>query len=90
MYYIHIYICRTIQCLKHDSDLKKCYLQFYDREIISAFYDVKISRVFSCLNVFHLLQMKLSNVTETLLRARPCRLSHERGIDLLFLGLCLK
>lgn len=46
-----------------------------------------MSRAFSCVNVIHLVQMKLSNVMETLLRARPCRLSHESGIGLLFLGL---
>lgn len=85
--YIHIYICRTVHCFQCDSDFKKCYLHFYDREIISAFYDIKMSRGFVCLNVFHLVQMKLCNIMEDLLRAQPYRQSHEGGIvDLLFLG----
>lgn len=60
-------------------------------EIISAFYDIKMSRGFVCLNVFHLVQMKSCNIMEDLLRAQPYRQSHEGGIvDLLFLGPCFK
>lgn len=70
--------------------LKKCYLQFYDREITSAFNGSKMNREF-LFDYLTLCRWIEANAWKTFSRARPCRLNHDGGrIELVFLGLHFK
>lgn len=56
--YIYTYIFVEQSTVLNVILILKMLFTIDDREIISAFYDIKISGAFLCFNVFHLVQMK--------------------------------